>query len=96
MKTNRPSPIPLNKPHRVFGFDPQGLMGCCIALSFGVLYMIRDAHIGMAIIAASLLALGGVYLYGNHKILIVTTWRALWQKARYEPSRRDVFRLEIK
>lgn len=71
-------------------------MACCIAAALGMLYAIQNGRIGLSIIAASLLALGVVWLYGNHKILIVTIWRALWQKARYEPSRRDVFRLEIK
>lgn len=96
MRHSRPSPIALNKPHRVFGFDPHGLMGCTVGLAFGLLTMVQSLTLGVVVVALSFLGLGAVYLYGNHKILIVSVCRALFQKARYEPTKRDVFRLEIK
>jgi hypothetical protein len=97
MRIVRPAPLAMNKPHRIFGkFDPKGLNACVLVFAMGLLCMIKFLFFGLAIVALSFLSLGGVYLYGNHKLLITTLWRALWQKARYEPTRRDVFRLEIK
>jgi hypothetical protein len=96
MKQSRPAPVSLNRPMRVFGFDPQGLMGCTIGLAIGLIFMIQNLQIGLSIVAVSLMGLGGVYLYGNHRVAVITRSSAAFQKARYEPTKRDVFKLEVK
>lgn len=96
MKTSRAAPISLNKPKQVYGFDPQGLTYCTVGAALGILVLFVNPTLGCFVVAGSAIALGCVRLYGKHRVLIVSFWRALWQKARYEPTRRDVFKMEIK
>jgi hypothetical protein len=89
---DRPSSVAFNRPRRVFGFHPQALISVLVALAVGIMMPVPK----LAVAVGALVALGLIRRYGSDPVGLIVLVRALFQKARYEPTRRDVFRLEIK
>lgn len=88
----RPTPLALNRPIRIFGFPPKALTFVFVGLAIGIMTPLPKLLVALLAFAA----LGAIRYFASDPIALLIWARAFFQKAKYEPTRREVFRLEIK
>jgi hypothetical protein len=82
----------LNRPIRVFGFPPKALTTIFMALAVAILSPIPKLALPFLL---------GLALWLTHRLArdpvgLKIWWRAFFQRARYLPTKREVFRMEIR
>lgn len=93
MKIVRNSPTALNKPELILGVPPNVLIGCVAGYAACMILPINKLLLAAFFV---LVAVACKMLVATDPKLPIVFFRALCQKAIYEPNRRKVFRLEIK
>lgn len=88
----RPTPLALNRPIRVFGFPPKALTLVCVLVAVGIMMPIPKLLVAVLGFAA----LVAVRYSARDPVGLLIWARAFFQCAKYEPTQRKVFKLEIK
>lgn len=88
----RATPLALNRPVRIFGFPPKALTLIFVCVAIGIISPIPK----LLVAALALIALLVTRRVARDPIGLLIWMRAFFQKAKYEPTRREVFRMEIR
>lgn len=90
---SRSTPWALNRPRLIWNrFPPKALTFTFVLVAIGIMTPIPKLLI--AVLAAA--ALWAIAYFGKDPISLLIWIRAFFQCAEYEPTRRKIFRLEIK
>lgn len=87
-----PTALALNRPITIFGFPKKALIVILVGLAIGIMTPLPK----LLVAAIALMALVVTWYVGKDPVALLVWIRALFQKAKYIPTMRRVFRMEIK